>query len=84
MLCSISIACVPSFDQRVATAWCQASVVPVDDNRYLFFHVWWDAEKKFGEEPLREGAMDGSQSRIAASLAFALQGSPSGGQSPDD
>ncbi len=29
------------------------AVVPVNDHRCLFFHVWWDAEKKFGEEPLR-------------------------------
>jgi len=29
------------------------AVVPVNDGRCLFFHVWWDAEKKFGEEPLR-------------------------------
>src|SRR5436190_20150769 len=29
------------------------SVVPVDDERCLFHHVWWDKAKKFGEEPLR-------------------------------
>jgi phenylpropionate dioxygenase-like ring-hydroxylating dioxygenase large terminal subunit len=29
------------------------AVVPMNDYRCLFFHVWWDAEKAFGEEPLR-------------------------------
>ena len=29
------------------------SFTPINDERVLFFHVWWDAEKKFGEEPLR-------------------------------
>ena len=29
------------------------SVVPVDDERCLFHHVWWDKTKRFGEEPLR-------------------------------
>jgi phenylpropionate dioxygenase-like ring-hydroxylating dioxygenase large terminal subunit len=29
------------------------AIVPVSDTRCMFFHVWWDAEKKFGEQPLR-------------------------------
>jgi phthalate 4,5-dioxygenase oxygenase subunit len=29
------------------------AVVPVNDERCTFFHVWWNAEKKIGEEPLR-------------------------------
>ena len=29
------------------------ALVPVSDSRTLFFHVWWDADKKIGEEPLR-------------------------------
>lgn len=29
------------------------SFTPINDERVLFFHVWWDAEKAFGEEPLR-------------------------------
>ncbi len=28
-------------------------VVPINDERCHFFHVWWDAEKPIGEEPLR-------------------------------
>jgi nitrite reductase/ring-hydroxylating ferredoxin subunit len=28
------------------------AVVPVDDHRTNFFHVWWDKERRFGEEPL--------------------------------
>lgn len=27
--------------------------IPINDERVLFFHVWWDREKAFGEEPLR-------------------------------
>lgn len=27
--------------------------VPINDERVMFFHVWWDPEKAFGEEPLR-------------------------------
>jgi len=29
------------------------AVVPVNDERCNFFHVWWNAEKPVGEEPLR-------------------------------
>jgi len=29
------------------------AIVPLNDHRCLFHHVWWDKEKKFGEEPLR-------------------------------
>ena len=29
------------------------SFTPIDDERVMFFHVWWDAEKAYGEEPLR-------------------------------
>jgi hypothetical protein len=29
------------------------AIVPVNDERCLFIHVWWDANKKFGEDPLR-------------------------------
>jgi phthalate 4,5-dioxygenase len=29
------------------------AVVPVNDERCNFFHVWWSAEKPVGEEPLR-------------------------------
>ncbi|WP_219214201.1 Rieske 2Fe-2S domain-containing protein [Variovorax boronicumulans] len=29
------------------------AVVPVDDERCNFFHVWWNAEKAIGEEPMR-------------------------------
>ena len=29
------------------------AVVPVNDERCNFFHVWWNADKKIGEEPLR-------------------------------
>lgn len=29
------------------------AVVPVNDERCRFFHVWWDPEKRIGEEPLR-------------------------------
>lgn len=29
------------------------AVVPVNDERCNFFHVWWNADKRIGEEPLR-------------------------------
>ena len=29
------------------------AIVPVNDERCLFFHVWWNGEKRIGEEPLR-------------------------------
>ncbi len=29
------------------------AVVPVNDERCNFYHIWWDAEKNIGEEPLR-------------------------------
>jgi phthalate 4,5-dioxygenase oxygenase subunit len=29
------------------------AVVPVNDERCNFYHVWWNAEKKIGEEPMR-------------------------------
>lgn len=29
------------------------AVVPVTDERCHFYHVWWSADKKIGEEPLR-------------------------------
>ena len=29
------------------------AVVPVNDERCIFFHVWWNADKRIGEEPLR-------------------------------
>lgn len=29
------------------------SFTPINDERVLFIHVWWDAEKPYGEEPLR-------------------------------
>lgn len=28
-------------------------IVPVNDHRCNFFHIWWDAEKRVGEDPLR-------------------------------
>ncbi|HKR89317.1 MAG TPA: Rieske 2Fe-2S domain-containing protein [Phenylobacterium sp.] len=28
------------------------AVVPMSDERTMFFHLWWDAQKKMGEEPL--------------------------------
>jgi phthalate 4,5-dioxygenase len=34
------------------------AVVPMNDHRTLFFHVWWDAEKKFAEEPLRSRQLE--------------------------
>jgi phenylpropionate dioxygenase-like ring-hydroxylating dioxygenase large terminal subunit len=29
------------------------AVVPVNDERCNFFHVWWNADKRIGEEPMR-------------------------------
>lgn len=29
------------------------AIVPVSDERCNLYHVWWDAEKRIGEEPLR-------------------------------
>jgi phthalate 4,5-dioxygenase oxygenase subunit len=29
------------------------AIVPMDDTRTLFMHVWWDATRPIGEEPLR-------------------------------
>jgi phenylpropionate dioxygenase-like ring-hydroxylating dioxygenase large terminal subunit len=29
------------------------AIVPVNDERCNLYHVWWDAEKRIGEEPLR-------------------------------
>jgi phenylpropionate dioxygenase-like ring-hydroxylating dioxygenase large terminal subunit len=34
------------------------AVVPMSDTRTLFFHVWWDATKKIGEEPLRSRQLE--------------------------
>ncbi len=34
------------------------AVVPVNDHRCLFFHVWWDRDRKFGEEPLRSQQLE--------------------------
>ncbi|HYX04260.1 MAG TPA: Rieske 2Fe-2S domain-containing protein, partial [Reyranella sp.] len=34
------------------------AIVPVSDTRCMFFHVWWDAQKKFGEEPLRSQQLE--------------------------
>src|SRR5207249_3438432 len=34
------------------------ALVPVSDSRTLFFHVWWDANKKIGEEPLRSQQLE--------------------------
>jgi hypothetical protein len=33
-------------------------MVPVSDTRTLFFHVWWNADKKIGEEPLRSQQLE--------------------------
>src|SRR3546814_9517861 len=30
-----------------------SSDLPINDERVLFFHVWWSAEKALGLEPLR-------------------------------
>ena len=29
------------------------ALVPINDERCKFFHVWWDADKRIGEDPLR-------------------------------
>jgi phenylpropionate dioxygenase-like ring-hydroxylating dioxygenase large terminal subunit len=29
------------------------AIVPVNDTRANFYHIWWDAERRIGEEPLR-------------------------------
>jgi phthalate 4,5-dioxygenase len=34
------------------------ALVPVSDTRTLFFHVWWDANKKIGEDPLRSQQLE--------------------------
>jgi len=34
------------------------ALVPVSDTRTLFFHVWWDADKKIGEDPLRSQQLE--------------------------
>jgi phthalate 4,5-dioxygenase len=34
------------------------AVVPVNDHRCLFFHVWWDAEKNIGDEPLKSQQLE--------------------------
>src|SRR5260370_22719482 len=34
------------------------AMVPVSDTRTLFFHVWWNADKKIGEEPLRSRQLE--------------------------
>jgi hypothetical protein len=34
------------------------AVVPVNDHRCLFIHVWWSAEKKVGEEPLKSQQLE--------------------------
>ena len=34
------------------------AIVPVGDDRCMFIHVWWDAEKKFGEEPLKSQQLE--------------------------
>jgi nitrite reductase/ring-hydroxylating ferredoxin subunit len=33
-------------------------VVPVNDHRTNFYHIWWDAERKIGEEPLRSRQLE--------------------------
>ncbi|AJX14534.1 Rieske 2Fe-2S domain-containing protein [Burkholderia ubonensis] len=33
------------------------AAVPINDERCYFFHVWWDAEKPIGEEPLRSAQL---------------------------
>jgi nitrite reductase/ring-hydroxylating ferredoxin subunit len=48
------------------------AVVPVSDRRCLFFHVWWDAERKFGEEPLRSQQLEFVGLDPAALDAFGL------------
>jgi phthalate 4,5-dioxygenase len=34
------------------------AVVPVNDERCNFYHVWWDAEKRIGEAPLRDQQLE--------------------------
>src|SRR5260370_8013879 len=34
------------------------AMVPVSATRTLFFHVWWHADKKIGEEPLRSQQLE--------------------------
>jgi phthalate 4,5-dioxygenase len=34
------------------------AIAPMNDHRCLFFHVWWSADKKFGEEPLRSQQLE--------------------------
>jgi phthalate 4,5-dioxygenase len=29
------------------------AIVPISDERCILYHVWWDAEKRIGDEPLR-------------------------------
>jgi phthalate 4,5-dioxygenase len=48
------------------------AVVPVNDRRYLFFHVWWDRDKRFGEEPLRSQQLEFVGLDLAALDAFGL------------
>jgi phthalate 4,5-dioxygenase len=33
------------------------AVVPIDDQHCNFYHVWWNAEKRIGEEPLRSAQL---------------------------
>ncbi len=48
------------------------AVVPVNDHRCLFFHVWWDEEKKFGEEPLKSQQLEFVGLDAAALDAYGL------------
>jgi len=32
------------------------AIVPIDDERCKFFHVWWEADKRIGEDPLARAA----------------------------
>jgi phenylpropionate dioxygenase-like ring-hydroxylating dioxygenase large terminal subunit len=34
------------------------AVVPINDHRCHFYHIWWDAERKIGEEPLRNQQLE--------------------------
>jgi phenylpropionate dioxygenase-like ring-hydroxylating dioxygenase large terminal subunit len=34
------------------------AVVPVNDEKCLFHHVWWSADRKFGEEPLKSQQLE--------------------------
>ncbi len=51
------------------------AVVPVSDHRCLFFHVWWDAAKKIGEEPLRSQQLEfvGLDQATLAAYGLTLQ-----------